>query len=186
LPQRAIQHLRRNVIAYLALFLALGAGGGYAIAASKSTTIHGCVVKRTDELLVKSRCGRGQTKLVWDQQGRAGPQGKTGPAGQAPPSAWAVVGNNGGANPTDGIMAARVSTGTYQITVTAAACAGKNNAPVVTISDSNPPDGQLSGAFPVAWAAFAAPGPFTVYTGDVADGVFTPRDHTFTVQDVCG
>ena len=33
---RPLHHLRRNVIAYLALFLALGAGGSYALAASAS------------------------------------------------------------------------------------------------------------------------------------------------------
>ena len=39
------QTLRHNAIALLALVLA--AGGSYALAASHSTTIHGCVVKKT-------------------------------------------------------------------------------------------------------------------------------------------
>jgi hypothetical protein len=186
LRQRAIDHLRGNVIGYLALFLAVGAGGGYALAASRSSSIHGCVVKRTGELLVKSRCGRGQTKLVWNQVGPSGATGATGPAGPAPPSAWAVVSNTGQAGPTDGISAQRLSAGTYQITVTAPACSDKFNAPAVTVSDANPPNGQTAGAFPVAWVADTGIGPFTVYTGVVVMGVFTPTDHTFNVQDVCG
>lgn len=44
---RVLSYLRRNVIAFLALFFAIGAGGGYAIAATSNKTIHGCVNKRT-------------------------------------------------------------------------------------------------------------------------------------------
>ena len=35
--------------------------------------------------------------------------------------------------------------GTYRVTVTAPACAGKFDAPVVSLSDGNPPGGQLAG-----------------------------------------
>jgi hypothetical protein len=137
-------------------------------------------------LLVRNRCGHGETRLVWNQQGPPGKTGTTGPAGPAPPSAWALVGNNGGASPGSGITATRVSTGTYQITVTAPACDGKQNAPVVTVSDGNPPAGQLAGAFPVAWVGDVQSGPFTVYTGDVVNGIFALRDHTFNLEDLCG
>ena len=40
---RILSYLRRNVIAFVALFFALGAGGGYAIAATNNKTIHGCL-----------------------------------------------------------------------------------------------------------------------------------------------
>jgi hypothetical protein len=187
LPQRAIQHLRRNVIAYLALFLAVGAGGGYAIAAGKkSNTVHACVVKATGELLVKHRCGRGETKLIWNQQGPQGRTGATGPAGPAPPSAWAVVSGSGEANPSDGISVIHVSTGTYQITPTTT-CSGKQNAPVVTVSNSQPPAGQENTAFPIAWVADSGAGQFMVFTGDVSmTKGFIPQDLTFNIQDVCG
>jgi hypothetical protein len=180
---RVVEHLRSNIVGYLALVLAVGAGGGYAVAATGGSTISGCVVKRTGELLVRNRCARGQAKLSWNQ---VGPKGKTGAAGQAPVNAWAIVSNAGVAEPTDGIAVQRLSAGTYQVTVTAAACAGKENAPVVSVSDVNPPAGQTAGAFPVAWVEAGGTNPFTVYTGVVVNGSFTATDHTFNVHDVCG
>jgi hypothetical protein len=177
------------VVAYLALVFAVGGGGGYALAATTgSGTITACASKNTGELFLRARghCAHGQTSVSWNRQGRQGVPGKTGPAGAAPPSAWAIVSNAGQAEPSDGISAQRLSAGTYRITVTAQACANKENAPTVTVSDVNPPNGQMAGAFPLAWIADAGIGPFTVYTGVVVNGTFTPTDHTFNVQDVCG
>ena len=54
LHRRIFAHFRGQAVGYIALFFALG--GGYAIAATNSKTIHGCVVKKSGELLVKSRC----------------------------------------------------------------------------------------------------------------------------------
>jgi hypothetical protein len=186
---RALSRLHGNVVAYLALFLAIGAGGGYAIAATSNTTVHGCVVKKTDELLIRSHCARGQTKLTWAQRGPAGLRGRTGstgPAGAAPPSAWAVVNGIGQAEPSDGITATHTGPGTYQITVTAPACANKENAAVVSISDAYPPSGHTAGSFPVAWVENSGVGPFTVYTGVTVGGTFSPEDETFNIQDTCG
>jgi hypothetical protein len=76
--------------------------------------------------------------------------------------------------------------GTYQLTATATACLQAVNNPVVSVSDSYPPAGQLAGAFPVAWIGDGPANQFTVFTGVVVNGVFTPSDHTFNVQDVCG
>jgi hypothetical protein len=188
---KILRHLRANLVAWIALLLAIG-GGGYALAASGSKTIHGCVLNKARVLLVKTRCGRGQRPLVWNAQGPRGPvgakgnTGATGPQGAAPPSAWAIVNNSGQAEPSDGITASRISTGTYQVTVTAAACANKESVPVVSVSDGNPPAGQPSGTFPVAWVGDSAGGSFTVFTGIVTNGVFTATDRTFNVQDVCG
>jgi hypothetical protein len=187
--ERVVVHLRANVVAYLALMFAVAGGGGYALAATAgSGTVAACANKRTGALFLDTsgRCGRGQMSVSWNREGRQGVPGKTGPAGSPPPSAWAIVSNAGQAQPSDGISAQRLSTGTYQITLTASACAGKENAPTVTVSDANPPNGQTAGAFPVAWVADAGVGPFTVYTGVVVNGTFTPTDHTFNVQDVCG
>ena len=40
---------------------------------------------------------------------------------------------------------------------------------------------------PVAWIADSLGGnPFTVYTGDVVNGVFTASDHQFNIEDICG
>ncbi|MHB8696375.1 MAG: hypothetical protein ACYDHH_34640, partial [Solirubrobacteraceae bacterium] len=116
----------------------------------------------------------------------AGAPGAAGAAGQPPPSAWALVSNSGLAVVGDGITATHVSAGTYQITVTAPACANKQNVPVVSVSDANPPNGQTAGAFPVGWVGNSGGGPFTVVTGVVVNGTFTPTDHTFNIQDVCG
>ncbi|MGO9753819.1 MAG: hypothetical protein ACLP22_20385 [Solirubrobacteraceae bacterium] len=57
----------------------------------------------------------------------------------------------------------------------------------MTLSDGNPPGGQLAEVFPVAWVGIEGLGPtFMVYTGDVVSGTSTPSDHAFDVQDACG
>jgi hypothetical protein len=48
---RPLHHLRRNVVAYLAAFLALGASGGYALGANNTKTITVCADKKTGLLL---------------------------------------------------------------------------------------------------------------------------------------
>jgi hypothetical protein len=173
--------LRNNMIAILALFLA--AGGGYALAASHSATIHGCVVKRTGALLIKNRCGRGQRRIAWNQQGPQGAQGPQGPQGASAVNVWAAVDDAGNVIAGQGISVSRISAGTYE--VTAAACANKPNAPTVSVSDANPPAGQGAGAFPVGWVEGSANQQFNVVTGVVAGGAFTATDHTFYIHDSC-
>ena len=183
---------RRNPIPYLALLLvlAVGVGGGYAVAASKNKTITVCADKATGVLHLKThgRCQRGQTRVTWNQQGPEGRRGVQGPAGQPGPavSVWANVTNTGSVFAGRGMTVQHVSAGTYQVTITDAACAHATNAPVVTIADGNPPAGQTAGAFPVAWfSASVLNQQFTVFTGVVVSGSFTPTDHTFTVIDTC-
>ena len=78
-----------------------------------------------------------------------------------------------------------MSLGTYEVTITASACAQGSNAPVITISDA-PPNELASGSFPVAWYGSTGSNQnFMVFTGDVVGGSFTPADHTFTVMDSC-
>jgi hypothetical protein len=85
-------------LALAALAGALLAGGGYALASSSGpTTIHGCVNKKTHELLIQKRCGKGQTQLVWSQQGPQGKQGATG--GQGPQGVAGAIGATGAQGP---------------------------------------------------------------------------------------
>ena len=74
----------------------------------------------------------------------------------------------------------------YQVTITAPACAHGANAPVLSVSDSNPPAGRTAGAFPVAWyGATGGNQQFMVFTGVVVAGSFKATDHTFDVMDSC-
>jgi hypothetical protein len=168
---RILSYLRRNVIAFVALFFALGAGGGYAIAATSNKTIHGCVNKRTHALYIQKRCHTGQSPLVWNQQG------------QPSPTAWASVLADGFTSGGHGISVQHVSTGTYSVTATPSQCAQASPGPTVTV-DTGPPGALPAGGFPVAWETFNR-NKFTVYTGVVVGGSFTPSDEAFNVQVPC-
>jgi hypothetical protein len=188
---RPLHHLRRNVIAYLAVVVALGAGGGYALAANKTKTITVCADKRTGILHLHNRgkCKRTQMRVTWNQKGPQGSQGAQGPAGQPgtpAASAWAVVLTSGSVFAGQGISVQHLSPGTYQLTVTAAACAQKTNAPVVTVNDANPPIGHGAAAFPTAWVnPVSGSNVFDVFTGVVTSGSFTASDDQFDVMDQC-
>jgi hypothetical protein len=189
---KLLAHVRRRAIPYLALLLvlAVGLGGGYALAASKTKTITVCADKKTGILHLKThgRCGRGQTRVTWNQQGPQGVPGAQGPAGQAGAPAvsiWANVTNAGSVLAGQGIAVQHVGAGTYEVTITAPGCASGSNAPVVSVSDTNPPGGQTSG-FPEAW--FESTGlnqQFMVFTGVVVNGNFMATDHTFDIMDSC-
>lgn len=180
---------RRNLIPYAALLLVLlvGAGGGYALAASKTKSITVCADKKTGILHLHNhgKCKRTQTKVTWNQVGPQGPQGVQGPAGQAGApavSVWAQVATNGTVAFGQGISVQHVSTGTYQVTIISPACAHGLNAPVVTVS-GGPPTG---GTFPVSW--FGSTGSnqqFDIFTALSSGGTLTPTDLTFTVMDSC-
>ncbi|MGZ6725173.1 MAG: collagen-like triple helix repeat-containing protein [Solirubrobacteraceae bacterium] len=202
--RRIAAHVRGPAVGYVAIFLlALGVGGGYALASSKTKTITVCADKKTGVLHLKTRgrCKSSQARVSWNQQGpqgvrgpqgtagargATGAQGAQGPQGAAAVSVWANVTDSGSVLAGQGVSVQRVSAGTYQVTITDPACAHGSNAPVVSVSDSNPPAGQSAGAFPVAWyGATGANQQFTVFTGVVAAGSFTATDHTFDVQDSC-
>ncbi len=179
-----IKFVRQHAAARYGAGLATGAllfGGGYAIAAGGTKTIHGCVDNKTNVLHVKARCGRGQHRLIWNQQGPAGVQGATGATGGAAPSAWALVGSDGSL-PFGGhnITVQRTGIGTYTVQATASGCPDGNTAPVVT-----PLAGTPSGAVPSAWVSGAPGRNFLVYTGSVSGGVFTPADRSFDVSVPC-
>lgn len=197
-----LAHARRNALPYLAAAVAVGlaVGGGYALAAGSTKTITVCADKKTGVLHLKTRgrCKSSQTRVSWNEQGPQGVQGQPGTAGAQGPagaqgvqgvqgpaavSVWANVTGSGAIAAGQGVSVQQVSPGTYQVTVTDSTCAHEINAPVVSVSDSNPP---VHGAFPVAWyEATGANQQFTVFTGYVASGSFTATDHTFDILDRC-
>jgi hypothetical protein len=198
--------LRRNPVPYLALLLvlAVGVGGGYALAASNAKTITVCADKTTGVLHLKSkgRCKSSQTRVSWNQQGPPGVQGSTGPTGpqgqagaQGPAgspgspavSVWANVADNGTVLDGRGVSVVHVKNGTYQVTITDPTCAHEDNAPVITVSDTNPPAGHTDG-FPVAWYGDNLPNEQFMVTTGVVSGTplsFAATDHTFDLHDTC-
>ena len=202
---RLLHHIRKNVIAYLALFVALGAGGGYAVAASKNKTITVCADKKTGVLHLKTRgrCKSSQTRVSWNQQGPQGlrgpqgpqgaqglqgAQGSQGPQGPQGVTVWANVADNGTVVAGQGVAVHRTQAGTYQVTITDSRCALEDNAPVLSVSDAAPGLVQ-GGVFPVAWYGVnGANQQFMVFTGVVSAGppvTFMASDHTFDVLDTC-
>ena len=174
------RHVRSNVVAYLALVVAVGSGGSYAIAASASNgTTAVCVDKGSGlmHLAKHPRCGRHQTRI-----------GLSSALDRAPVNAWAEVVFDGHVVTGAGVSIRHAGVGVYNVTVTAASCrdAG-NNAPVVSVSDSEPPGGQATTSFPVAWAGPVSTGieAFTIYTGVVVNGAFQPKDESFNFTDSC-
>ena len=175
------RHLRSNAVAYLALVVAVGSGGSYALAATANNgTIAVCVDKGSGvmHLAKHPRCGRGQSRV-----------GLSSALDRPAVSAWAEVVPNGHVVTGAGVSISHAGVGVYTISVTAAACRNAaNNAPVVSVSDSEPPGGQATTSFPVAWTMSASTGieAFTIYTGVVVSGGFQSRDESFNFTDSCG
>jgi len=177
-----LRHVRSNVVAYLALVVAVGSGGSYALAATASNgTIAVCVDKGSGvmHLAKHPRCRRGQSRI-----------GLSSALDRPAVSAWAAANVNGGIESGSGASITHAGAGTYEVRVTAANCRHAfNNAPVVSINDGEPPYGTgASTAFPVAWTETASTGveAFTIHTGVVVSGAFQPRDEPFNFTDSCG
>jgi hypothetical protein len=177
------RHLRSNIVAYLALAVAVGSGGSYALAATASNgTIAVCVDNGSGvmHLAEHQRCGHHQSRI-----------GLSSALDRPTGRAWAVVEQNGAITTGSGLSVSHAGVGTYDVTVTAASCrSATNNAPVVTVDDSQPPGGFGSnpGAFPVGWTertGFTGR-TFTIHTGVVVSGEFQPKDETFNLADSCG
>jgi len=111
--------------AQIAIGLTVGAmlaGGGYAIAASQSRTIHACVSKKTHALSVQVKCPKGTSALSW---GTVGPRGAAGAKG-----ARGAAGVPGAAG-----AAATVSVGTVATGPTAAVTnSGSSSAAVLNFT----------------------------------------------------
>ena len=91
-------HARRNVVAYLALGVALGAVGGVAYSSIPDAqgVIHGCYDNLDGTLHVidtdaSGECRGGQTALDWNQQGVPGLNGHPGAAGPPGPAGVALT-----------------------------------------------------------------------------------------------
>jgi hypothetical protein len=98
------------------------------------------------------------------------------------------VGGDGIVESGQGASVRHAGTGEYQVKVTARGCVGAvNNAPLVTVNDTNPPGGVVGSSFPYAWASSFPSGEegFTVYTGVIVNGSFTPVDMAFDFGDSC-
>lgn len=173
-----LRHLRSNVVAYLALVVAVAGGGSYAFATSRSNdTVAVCVDKGSGvmHLAKHPRCGRHQSRIGLS-------------AALDRPTVGALVAPNGGVTSGLGVSIGHAGTGVYDVTITAAKCRGAlNNAPVVSVNDSEPPVGRGAGAFPVAWTVPTGfrGNTFTVYTGAVVSGAFQPQDESFNLADSC-
>ena len=178
------RHFRSNVVAYLALAVAVGSGGSYALAATTgSGTISVCVDKGSGvmHLAKHPRCGRDQSRI-----------GLSSALDRPTVSAWAAAtGVNGYVASAHGAVVTQEGPGLYEVRVTAPSCRfATNNAPVVSVNDGQPPAGLGGnpGAFPVAWTQTASSGveAFTIHTGAVVNGQFQPRNEAFNFTDSCG
>ena len=171
-------HLRSNIVAYVALAVAVGSGGSYALAATTSNgTIAVCVDNGSGVMHVAKhpRCGHGQSRIGLS-------------SALDRPTVGALVAPNGGVTSGLGLSIGHAGAGVYDVTITAAKCRGAlNNAPVVSVNESEPPGGWGAGVFPVAWTmptGFRG-NTFTVFTGVVVAGAFQPRDEAFNLADSC-
>jgi hypothetical protein len=171
-------HLRSNIVAYVALAVAVGSGGSYALAATTSNgTIAVCVDNGSGVMHVAKhpRCGHGQSRIGLS-------------SALDRPTVGALVAPNGGVTSGLGLSIGHAGAGVYDVTITAAKCRGAlNNAPVVSVNESQPPGGWGTGVFPVAWTmptGFRG-NTFTVFTGVVVAGAFQPRDEAFNLADSC-
>jgi hypothetical protein len=173
----SLRHIRSNVVAYIALVVAVAGSGGYALAAVSASngTIAVCVDKGSGlmHLAKHQRCGGHQARI-----------------GLRPAlEAWAAVEPNGDITVGSGLSITHTGVGTYNVTVTAAGCRNaQQNAPVVGVDDSEPAAGFGPGTFPVAWTqgtGFTGK-TFLVHAGVVVNGSFQPRDETLNITDSCG
>jgi hypothetical protein len=176
--RRIVKHIQGNAIACVALFFAVGGGGGYAVAAtiSSSNVIHACEVTRTGELLVKTKCAAGQRAVSWN---KTGVRGATGAAGTSAVQAFASV-DSSGAIVAKGLTVQPQGNGVWDVTVTAPAC--KNQTIVANVT---PQALASSDGTPVAWADGS--GLVEVTAGLLQNGTVTPSAQVgFSIQIECG
>lgn len=179
---RVTAHLRNNLVGWVALFVALG-GTGYAAAShAHPNTINACANKHTGQLSIRhgAHCERGQVKLTWAKQGPKGP------AGTSAIQAFGAVGATGIVIPNGGITVQHPGPGLFVVTATTPGCAHGFNAPTATVTSPSPSTIPSAGAAPDLWIDASGGLPqFTVHTGWISGGSFTPSDYGFNVQDSC-
>lgn len=178
IPRPATRPLRTGAV--LAAGLAIGAGG-WAIASTPTKTVHSCIESHTRLLLVQARCGRGQTPLVFNQQGPRGQTGSTGPQGPPAAAAWATI-DAGVLDDGHNITVQHDRTGVDTVTI-GGACTTTPTALLVTpVVDEASTTG-----YPVAYVVpqSGVANVFQVVTGESGNGVFTPFDVQFNVAAYC-
>ena len=134
MAHRIRTHARRNLVAYLALTVALTltAGIAYSAIPDSNNVIHGCYINSSGALRVidtdaSGVCRVGETALDWNQQGPPGVPGAQGPQGakgvQGPPGVGTVYAKSAGgpkALPDPGqpktVVSVTVPRGSYVIT----------------------------------------------------------------------
>ena len=169
-----------NVIATVALFLALGGGAFAATGGLKSNprVIHGCVSKSTHVLRVlkaSSKCGRGSVTLNFNAKGVAGAAGLSGPQGAAGPQGPAGPQGLGGPQGPAGQRGLAGSNGQPGT----AGTPGKNAVSLFVSAKENGTIENQSGGVSVS---VNAPGVFLVtFPSEVADCV-----PTATINDSSG
>ena len=172
-------------IALAVLVGALLAGGGYAIGAGGGTTIHGCVTS-THQLLIERRCGHGEARLVWNEQGPQGVRGQTGAQGPPAAAAWATV-LPGVSGPivldSDNLNVEQDGDGVFTLTATASGCASGQDAEVVTPIATNVSTAGIPAAYVVKGGA--SPAVFEVVTGGIGTGGFVQGNVEFSVAVDC-
>jgi hypothetical protein len=192
MTHRALQHIRQNLIAYIALFFAVGGGGAataIAATATASSTVHACVSKTSGALYVAKHCTGAQRALSFNQRGPAGPAGATGIA------AYAQVSGTGTVLAEKGMTVTETATGMYTVEITASACKKTNDQiPFITpiglgalpSSTYQPPAGT-GGVQPAIDASPYGHG-FNIEAGYLqqSNGTLVSTPQGFNVLDICG
>ena len=159
-------------------------GTGYAAAShAHSNTINACANKTTGQLSIRhgARCKRGQVKVSWAKQGPKGP------AGTSAIQAFGAVGATGIVIPNGGISVQHTGPGIFVVTATSPGCANGLNDPTVTATTAaDRPGSRRRARRRTAWIdANGGAAQFTVHTGWISGGSFTPADYGFDLQDSC-
>lgn len=81
--KRSRGRARGRSVTYVVVAVLVGSivGGGWALAASSSGTLHACASKRTGALRLASHCNRRERGVSWNTQGRQGNAGAPGAPG---------------------------------------------------------------------------------------------------------
>ena len=168
-------------MAYVALAVAVGSGGSYALAATTSNgTIAVCVDKGSGvmHLAKHPRCGHDQSRI-----------GLSSALDRPTVSAWAAPSNGGVDEWFGSFRSTHAGAGVYDVTVTAASCRMRST--TRRWSASTTASRRAAGApAPSRWRGRRLPARgsrrFTIHTGVVVAGAFQPRDEPFNFTDSCG
>ncbi len=178
-----LRHLRSNIVAYLALAVAVGSGGSYALAATSSNgTVDVCVDNGSGvmHLAKHPRCGRHQSRV-----------GLSSALDRPTVSAWAAVEPTERSRAVSGASMTHAGIGRLQrhrYCRKLPPCSPTTRQWSASTTANRRRARRQPGAFPVAWTEGAGHWveAFTIHTGVVVNGAFQPRDEPFNFTDSCG